>query len=307
MNPFFSIIVPTKNRQSLLAVCLQSIFNQKFTNFELIVVDDNSTDTTNEYLTSLQDNRLIIRGNKGVERSEARNTGLDIASGKYVCFIDDDDYVSTEYLRDFYDAIQMDMYDENVVFRCSFQYVYENGKKPKIGSIYDTNRYKTIPHFVAFEFCGLWTLAIDIKLARKGRFDKRFPHWQDTHYLLQILNENSILIQSKSINYFYRIYPIMGKRLDIEPKALLKKAEINVEAIKDAFTQNFIGCKLLPSRTMNWLVSEKYMEYAIIALKIKHKSYDASFTLLKKSLGCGIYLKHYRQYVIYVLTFLKLK
>jgi len=99
----------------------------------------------------------------------------------------------------------------------------------------------------------------------------------------------------------------MGKRLKIEPEKLLQKAEINVAAIKDAFIQNFIGCKLLPSKTMNWLVSEKYMEYAIIALKIKTKSYDASFTLLKKSLSCGIYLKHYRNYVIYVLTFLKLK
>jgi len=205
MNPFFSIIIPTKNRQSLLAVCLQSIFNQKFANFELIVVDDHSTDNTIEYLNSLQDTRLEIRTNNGVERSEARNTGLDMASGNYVCFIDDDDYVSTEYLSDFYDAIQLDKYDENVVFRCSFQYIYEDGKKPKIGSSYDLNKYQTVAHFVAFEFCGLWTLAIDIKLARKGRFDSRFPHWQDTHFLLQIFNENSILIQSRSINYFYRI------------------------------------------------------------------------------------------------------
>ena len=86
----FSIIIPTYNRIALLQKTIQSVFAQKFTDFELIVVDDGSTDGTLAYLKSLGSRvHILTQSNKGP--GEARNLGVTRAHGDYVAFLDSDD------------------------------------------------------------------------------------------------------------------------------------------------------------------------------------------------------------------------
>lgn len=96
-NPFFSIIIPVYNKERYIQKCIDSIITQTFEDFEVIVVNDGSTDDSKKILDSITDPRIqvITIPNGGV--SNARNIGLQKAIGEYILFIDADDYIDTDY------------------------------------------------------------------------------------------------------------------------------------------------------------------------------------------------------------------
>jgi glycosyltransferase involved in cell wall biosynthesis len=90
--PKVSVIIPTHNRAELLKRAIQSVLNQTYQDFELIVVDDGSTDNTEEVVRSLNDEKLrYLRHDKNRGAGAARNTGIRAAEGRYVAFQDSDD------------------------------------------------------------------------------------------------------------------------------------------------------------------------------------------------------------------------
>lgn len=90
MDPMVSIVIPTYNTGEYIQYTLESVFKQTYEDFEVIVVDDGSTDDTKEVLQVYMERiRYIYQENSG--RSEARNTGIKAAKGKYVAFLDSDD------------------------------------------------------------------------------------------------------------------------------------------------------------------------------------------------------------------------
>lgn len=97
----YSIIVPVYNAESVLSRCIDSILNQTITNFELILVDDGSKDRSFEICNRYQkmDSRVIALTKKNGGVSSARNLGLKTAKGKYIAFVDSDDYVDNTYLE----------------------------------------------------------------------------------------------------------------------------------------------------------------------------------------------------------------
>jgi len=98
MKPVFSIIIPAYNVDSYIEMTLKSVYNQTFTDYEIIVIDDGSTDKTSEILSKQTDSRLrvIRQNNAGV--SAARNTGINAAQGKYIAFLDADDAWTNDHL-----------------------------------------------------------------------------------------------------------------------------------------------------------------------------------------------------------------
>jgi glycosyltransferase involved in cell wall biosynthesis len=103
-----SVIIPVYNTASYLDECVGSILRQVYTDFELIIVDDGSTDKSSEICDSwaARDKRIIVihQPNQGV--SAARNHGIDQARGEYICFIDSDDRVDADYLTDLVSGFQ---------------------------------------------------------------------------------------------------------------------------------------------------------------------------------------------------------
>lgn len=93
MNPHISIIVPVYNTQHYLSKCIDSILTQSFSNFELLLVDDGSTDGSgaicDDYARIDSRIRVLHRSNKGI--SSTRNVGLDYATGEWITFVDSDD------------------------------------------------------------------------------------------------------------------------------------------------------------------------------------------------------------------------
>lgn len=102
MKPLISIIVPVYNCEKYISKLVDSINNQTYQNFELFLIDDGSTDNTSLVLQKLKSSneriKVIFKKNSGV--SDTRNYGLKIANGKYIIFLDADDYVEKNYLED---------------------------------------------------------------------------------------------------------------------------------------------------------------------------------------------------------------
>lgn len=98
---YFSIIIPTYNRDKLITETIQSVRNQTLIDWECIVVDDGSTDYTREVIESVskEDNRIRYIYQENAERSAARNNGIRNAKGEYICFLDSDDAFDPLYLE----------------------------------------------------------------------------------------------------------------------------------------------------------------------------------------------------------------
>ena len=126
-NHLISIVVPVYNVSMYLRDCLETILRQTYNNFELILVDDGSTDDSGKICEfySSKDNRVsVIHQNNG-GLSSARNAGIEVAQGSYITFVDSDDYLSVYYLQMLYEAI---VKNEAEISICDFKSVAENNK-----------------------------------------------------------------------------------------------------------------------------------------------------------------------------------
>ena len=99
----FSIILPTYNRAYLLPYAIESVIEQSYKNWELIIVDDGSTDNTRDLVKKYKkkDKRITYIYQDNSERSAARNNGILRASGEWVCFLDSDDKYLSNHLSMF--------------------------------------------------------------------------------------------------------------------------------------------------------------------------------------------------------------
>lgn len=109
MNELISIIVPAYNVENELGRCISSLLNQTYKNIEIIIVNDGSIDNTGLIADSLKNDnpnriKVIHQVNKGL--SGARNTGINVAKGEYISFIDSDDFVSSNMLYEMIFAMQ---------------------------------------------------------------------------------------------------------------------------------------------------------------------------------------------------------
>lgn len=111
---FFSVIVPTYNRATLIGDTLQSLLSQTFTSFEILVIDDGSTDNTKEVMErwAKRDERIRYFIKQNGERGAARNYGIERARGEYITFIDSDDVAYTGHLQYAYEFLKRKSWPE---------------------------------------------------------------------------------------------------------------------------------------------------------------------------------------------------
>ncbi len=124
----FSIIVPVYNVEMYLNKCINSVIEQSFSNYELILVDDGSTDNSgkicDEYAVKYNYIKVIHKSNGGL--SSARNAGLDIATGKYVIFIDSDDFWDNDNALEHINANLTETDADVLIFPAKRYYENEN-------------------------------------------------------------------------------------------------------------------------------------------------------------------------------------
>ena len=115
-----SVIMPAYNSEKTIRESIESVLCQQFDNFELIIVDDGSTDSTYNICNSIIDSRLHVVTQKNQGPSSARNRGLELAKGKYIMFIDSDDFFVENTLNDMYNCIEKEKSDIVAGFYRSF-------------------------------------------------------------------------------------------------------------------------------------------------------------------------------------------
>jgi len=107
-QPFFTIVIPTYNRAGFILKTIDTILAQSFGNFEVIVIDDGSSDNTNEVMKSITDGRVQYVKKQNGERGAARNAGARLAKGKYINFVDSDDVLYPNHTEEAHRVISRD-------------------------------------------------------------------------------------------------------------------------------------------------------------------------------------------------------
>lgn len=145
-QPFVSIIVPTYNRSERLLNAIHSVLVQHYSNFEIIIVDDGSTDDTRMGVDELAKNERRIKYffKKNQERSIARNYGIAMASGMYVCFLDSDDILYPNHFSTAHELLRRNDFPE--VAHLGYQIINENGEVLTVRDKFDNSIRETLIH-----------------------------------------------------------------------------------------------------------------------------------------------------------------
>lgn len=173
--PEISIIVPVYKVEEYLPRCIDSILAQSFTDFELILVDDGSPDNCgticDEYAN--KDKRIIVIHKENGGLSDARNAGLDIAKGKYIGFVDSDDWIESNMYQYLHDNIIANDAD---IAECFYRRTNEKGKADfdELQSVIQTGEEAVIQIYTSDIFCNIvvWNKLYDATLFEQLRFPK---------------------------------------------------------------------------------------------------------------------------------------
>lgn len=208
-----SIIVPVYNAEKYLSRCLDSIINQTFKDFELLIVNDGSTDNSKDIINEYVNNDIRVKAfhvnNGGV--SKARNIGINNASGDYIAFVDSDDYIKPnmyEKLIDVLNKHNVEIVTSNLLINGK---EIKNNIKPNI--VYTKKRVyeEVLPLFTYDNSIGTYEFKNKIiikELLEKNniRFNEGFSYQEDLMFMIEMFfNANSLYYIDE---VFYEYYPI---------------------------------------------------------------------------------------------------
>ncbi len=227
-KPLFSIIIPMFNVRDYIGRCIESIEKQVFLSWELIIVDDGSSDDSlsicKKYAFNDERIRVFTQNNMGV--SSARNKGLEEAKGDYVAFIDGDDYWEDKYyLWDIASITPVDViYSPNLIRQ------YPNGsKKRDIVSIDNfENKTKDSPlNFLARNIkknrwgCVFFVISRKVIEYNRTRFDTRIMIGEDADWVFKTIDSAKTISIVPNVNYVYQVNRMGSAMTNIKIEALL--------------------------------------------------------------------------------------
>lgn len=283
MNPIISIIVPVYNVEEYLQRCIDSILNQSFKNFELILVNDGSTDNSlkicKEYLLNDQRVKIINKENGGL--SSARNAGINIAKGRYIGFVDSDDWINKEMYKILYELCEKNNSD---IAECRYTVTTGNemnldnssnlitilNNEEAIKSLYTNTSYGSVVSWNKLYRCELFK---DIKFP-EGKLNED----QFTTYKLYYKSNKIVSIDKVLYYYFQSTKSIMRSEFT------LKKLDA-IEAIESShkfFEENNLYDLVLWNDTLYSFVLIKYF-----IILLRNEQFDNKYrnSILEKFRG----------------------
>jgi glycosyltransferase involved in cell wall biosynthesis len=224
-TPRVSVIIPTYNRVDVLYYALNSVFNQTCQDFEVFVVDDASTDATQEFMASIKDPRVhYIRFESNRKAAAARNAGMEQARGDYIAFLDsDDEWWPTKLERQI--ALMDSLSDE---WGCSYGGAYVN----KVGGL--TSHRVFIPkksgHLLKDLLMGdlvIWTPTFMFRrscLEHVGLMDEALVRSQDVDFYIRILEKyKMVALEEPLVNIYLVLNKNIAKVISESRRILLDK------------------------------------------------------------------------------------
>jgi glycosyltransferase involved in cell wall biosynthesis len=264
MEYMVSLIIPIYKVEKYLKRCVDSIINQTYTNLEIILVDDGSPDNCgnicDEYAGSDSRIRVIHKPNGGL--SDARNAGLDIATGEYVGFIDSDDFIHPEMFEDLYRRSRK--YDADIA-QCSFRRVTGD----EMVESTDADNEKVISTLEALDyiytpFCVDYIVAWN-KLYKKELFDNlRFPkskiHEDEfTTYKLFYRSNKIVICDKKYYYYFQSPNSIIRSNFNVKKLDYAEAIEERIAFFKEKGMDHYYNLAL--KKYALWLLNFYYRNY----------------------------------------------
>lgn len=205
-NPLISIIVPVYNAEKTINRCVESILQQTFIDFELLLIDDGSTDKSGEICDEYaeKDRRIKVFHKKNGGVSSARNIGLDNAKGEWITFCDSDDFVFSGWLKIYIDNISDGIDLICQAFECDKIFI---GKRI-FGLTYRGGVQNGV--LLLNQNCMLGYLWVklfkhSIIESHKLRFDTRFNFWEDQEFCFKYFSYIKNIICTEAIGYYYHI------------------------------------------------------------------------------------------------------
>lgn len=227
-NPTISVIVPVYKAEKYLVRCIDSILSQIFTDFELLIIDDGSPDSSGKICDEYakRDSRIHVYHKENGGVSSARNLGLDKAKGDWISFIDADDYISQDYFcinsNDNADVIQKSYYVVN-----SDSVVIE---KKSVSIVSFGCRDEFYRFFVRKRTSALWDKFIRRELIGKNRFNTNIHIGEDFLFFLSLVPNIKDYTFDGNGYYYYVVHDgsaMMNINKDVRARVRIMIENIN--------------------------------------------------------------------------------
>lgn len=253
-----SIVIPVFNVEKYLTECLGSIVQQSFNDFECILIDDGSTDSSGAICDefAFTDKRFVVHHQKNMGVCEARNVGINIAKGPIITFVDADDWIEREYCQ----TIVSYMYDKDLCFfqanhhwgdssqQISFPPVYGNFMREKFSVVCRA----LTKNNVNYDFFGYtWNKAFNLDIIKKHKlfFADHISVREDELFTLQYISFAKNIFICPKVIYNYRVLDtgLTSKKNSAKELLLLAQYEKNVllnhtnQGIELIFQEKILG------------------------------------------------------------------
>lgn len=207
-----SVIIPVYNRADVLERCVNSVLAQSYTDFEIILVDDGSTDSSQQlcFKLALQDKRIRAAHIRHAGASAARNAGLVLSKGSYICFLDSDDYIAQEMLERLYSHIQ-NLNADLASCRFSIEEGMEQMFEPASGEVNELTPHEAFEKMLINDnLCG-YGVSPGTKLVKRSILTDPYPilfpedvqFGEDTMWITEVLSRASRVAMDKSVMMRY--------------------------------------------------------------------------------------------------------
>ena len=205
MCSLVSVIIPIYNAEKYLMRCLDSILNQSYTNIELIMINDGSIDSSEEICKKINSNKLKIKyfkqDNSGV--SVARNKGLELATGEYILFVDSDDYLSPNAIKNYVDIAQKENADITIL---ESKTLVKNGEQYSPAKQNEALTTEELKNKILLDQIGNHVI---VKLFKRSLFQEiNFPEglvYEDLYVMPHLIKKaNKIIYKCRPVYYYNR-------------------------------------------------------------------------------------------------------
>lgn len=290
----FSIIIPVYNAEDFIKDCIESILQQDFKDFEILLINDGSIDQSlnicRGYENLNSNVKVYTQENKGV--SIARNVGIQNASGKYITFVDSDDFVGKSFLNHFYAIVEKQEFDLVI----SGYTLYFKDKEVKVNEV-SQEKASISNNLIAEQVVFSETSTLlsgpfakifksDILKKNKILFDEKFQFGEDAIFNLTFLQHLETLYIINSKDYFY----VQSDRDSlVKRRYSFEKTNEYINTLTNLRLQTVKKFNIIDNRYFNFLEKEKTL-YKIAALQSMYlsqfkKNHSDRCTTIKQELN----------------------